>query len=113
MVTIIGTELKQNSKGETFTTLVLQDGLLMVQSETTGRFYATARKTSITSTFDEQTAKSLVGTKMNGRIEKIPCPPYDYLIKETNEILTLDYTWSYNPYPTTVEEHVLGDLTIA
>jgi len=57
MVTIIGTEQKQNSKGENFIALILQDGLTMVQSKSTGRFYATAQKTSITSTFDEQTAK--------------------------------------------------------
>ncbi len=113
MVTIIGTELKKNSKGETFSTLVLQDGLQMVQSKTTGRFYATARKVSITSTFDEQTAKSLIGTKMPGSIEKMPCTPYDYVIKETGEVVTLENTWIYNPTPASVEEHVLGDLTFA
>lgn len=109
MVTIIGTELKQNSKNETFVALVLQDGLTMVQSKTTGRFYATARKTSITSTFDEQTAKSLIGTKMPGKIEKMPCELYDYVVKETGEMLTLDHTWNYNPNPTSIEEHVMGD----
>jgi hypothetical protein len=113
MVTIIGIENKQNSKGENFIALVLQDGLQMVQSKTTGRFYATARKTSITSTFDEQTAKSLIGTKMPGKIEKLPCEPYDYVVKETGEMLLLEHTWSYNPSPASVEEHVLGDLTFA
>ncbi len=113
MVTIIGTEVKQNSKGELFTSLILQDGLAMVQSKSTGRFYATARKTSITSTFDEQTAKSLIGTKLTGRIEKLPCEPYDYVVKETGEMLLLEHTWSYNPSPASVEEHVLGDLTFA
>lgn len=109
MVTIIGIENKQNLKGENFIALILQDGLTMVQSKTTGRFYATAQKTSITSTFDEQTAKSLIGTKLTGKIEKMPCEPYDYVIKETGEMVTLTHTWSYNPNPISMEENVLAD----
>jgi hypothetical protein len=109
MVTIIGIENKQNLKGETFTALILQDGLTMVQSKSTGRFYATAQKTSITSTFDEQTAKTLIGTKLTGRIEKIPCEPYEYIVKETGEMIILNHTWSYNPNPISMEENVLAD----
>lgn len=109
MVTIIGIENKQNSKGETFIALIIQDGLQMVQSKTTGRFYATARKTSITSTFDEQTAKALIGSKLTGRIEKMPCVAYDYVVKETGEMITLEHTWSYNPNPISMEENVLAD----
>ena len=109
MVTIIGIENKLNSKGENFIALVLQDGLQMVQSKSTGRFYATARKTSITSTFDEQTAKALIGTKMTGRIEKMSCEPYEYVVKETGEMVTLEHTWSYNPNPISMEENVIAD----
>lgn len=109
MVTIIGTELKQNSKGETFVALVLQDGLTMVQSKSTGRFYATAKSTSITSTFDEESAKALIGTKLVGRIEKVSCEPYEYVVKDTGEILVLEHTWIFNPNPTSMEEHVMGN----
>ena len=109
MVTIIGIENKQNSKGETFTALILQDGLTMVQSKSTGRFYATAQKTSITSTFDEQTAKSLIGTKLTGKIEKVSCEPYEYIVKETGEMIILNHTWSYNPNPISMEEHLVAD----
>ena len=51
----------------------------MVQSLDTGKFYATARKASVTSTFNEETAKGLIGTKMPGVIKRVESDPYPNL----------------------------------
>jgi hypothetical protein len=60
MVKIIGFQTKQNKEGEDFITLQLQGDITMVQSKETGRFYATAKECSITSTFTEEQAAALV-----------------------------------------------------
>ena len=69
----------------------------MVQSMETGRFYATARKCSITSTFDEPTAKTLIGSKMPGIIKRVESVPYEYAIPETGELIKLAHTYEYAP----------------
>jgi hypothetical protein len=71
----------------------------MVQSMQTGKFYATAKRCFITSTFDEETAKALVGTKMPGSIERVECDPYDYTVPETGEVISLMHTYQYVPEP--------------
>lgn len=62
MVTITDYNKRQNTAGDTFFTLTLQSGIELVRSKSTGKLYATAKKTTISSTFDEQTCKSLLGT---------------------------------------------------
>jgi hypothetical protein len=97
MITIIDFAKRTNLAGENFYALILQGGICMVQSKESGKFYATAKKTSITSTFDELTCKGLVGTKIEGDVVKIPCDPYSFTIEETKEEITLDYRWEYRP----------------
>ncbi len=96
MITINNYREVVNEDGSTFFVLELQGGLEMVQSEETGNFYATAKKASITSTFDEATCKSLVGTKMQGSIVKVEVEPYIYLVKDTGEEITLTHRWVYS-----------------
>ena len=96
MVTIIGYALRE-SKGKSFVTLQLQGDLVMVQSMETGRFYATANSCSITSTFDEATAQSLIGKQIGGRIERVASDPYEYTVKETGEVITLAHRYEYFP----------------
>jgi hypothetical protein len=110
MVKVIGVETRKNSLGEDFTVLVLQGGLEMVQSKETGKFYATARKTTISSTFDEATARSFIGAQMPGIIERKPCEPYDYVTKD-GEVIELDFTYMYNPSPN-VAEVVVGEAAL-
>jgi hypothetical protein len=86
--------------------LILQGGLEMVLSEETGRYYCTAKQASITSTFDEATCKSLVGTKLPGKIARIQSDPYDYTVKETGEIITLTHRWAYNPNEAALDEMI-------
>ena len=109
MVTVIDYHVRENKLGESFTTLTLQGDLEMIKSQTTGKFYATARKTSIVSTFNEPACKSLIGTTLPGRIDRVPVDkPYDYEIPDTGEVIKLDYTYEYNPEPANVEETVFA-----
>ncbi len=95
MVRIIGYKERENEEGIPFFLLELQGGIEMVLSKTTNRYYATAKKAYISSTFDEQTCQALIGTEMQGKIIKEECEPYDYVIKETGEEITLYHRWVY------------------
>ena len=109
MVTVIDFNVRESKKGETFTTLTLQGDLEMIKSQNTGKYYATARKASIISTFNEEACKSLIGTQLTGRIDKVPVEePYDYKIPESGEVVQLDYTYEFNPEPSNVEETVFA-----
>ncbi len=106
MVTISGYAERESADGKKFYALILQGGIEMVLSEESGRYYATAKQASITSTFDEATCKALVGTKLPGKISRIQSDPYDYTVKETGEIITLTHRWAYNPNEAAVDEMV-------
>ena len=97
MVTITNIAVRKTKDGKEFTTLELTGGLEMVQSQETGKFYATVRKCSIPSTFDDRIAKTLIGTSIEGNIERFECTPYDYTNPETGEVMTLGYSWGYVP----------------
>jgi hypothetical protein len=97
MVTVVGYETRKNKENEPFMALILQGDLVMVQSSDSGRYYATAKKTSITSTFTEEEAKALIGRQIGGRIEKIECPEYEYTVEETGEVITLSHRWEFLP----------------
>lgn len=97
MVTVINAKLRQNEKGS-YVTLELQGDIEMVQSNTTGRFYATARRCHVYATFDLETAKSLKGQKMPGTIVKQATEPYDFTIKETGEVIKLAHSYAYVPH---------------
>ena len=56
------------SSGQTFVLLELSGGLELVQSQNTGKFYATSRKCRIPSTFNADVAKLMVGQQIDGLI---------------------------------------------
>ena len=95
MITITGYALRQSNEGKQFVTLQLQGDIEMVQSTQTGRFYATAKRCSIPSTFTEDVAKALAGTRMPGTIERVECEPYEYVVPETAEVITLKHRYEY------------------
>ena len=97
MVTVINFHVRQNKDGKDFVTLTLQGDVELVQSMETGKFYATARKCSITSTFDEQTAQRIIGTTMPGTIKRVESDPYDFTVSETGEVIKLAHTYQYQP----------------
>jgi hypothetical protein len=95
MVTIVNYKKRISEQGKEFYVLEVQSGIEMVKSRETGNFYATAKKASITSTFDELTCKALIGTQLEGKVEKQECEPYDYTIKETGEVVELYHRYVY------------------
>lgn len=89
---------KINSKtNEPFVLLELSGGLELVQSQNTGKFYATARKCRIPSTFNADVAKLMVGQQVDGDIVRVESDPYEYTNKTTGEIITLAHSYAYRP----------------
>ena len=103
-VYIVDYKERINSDGEPFFSLTLEGDLEMVQSQDTGRYYATARRASITSTFNEEACKRLIGRSMPGSIQKVESDPYEYTV-ESGEIITLSHRWEYKP-ETSMEDEV-------
>lgn len=95
MVTIINFKERQREDGTEFYVLELQGGIEMVKSKETGNFYATAKKAFIPSTFTKEVCSSLIGTQMSGGIVKEVCEPFNYVITETGEEITLNHRWVY------------------
>ncbi|HLF52563.1 hypothetical protein [Flavobacterium sp.] len=102
MVRIIGYKKRETELGKEFFVLELQGGIEMVKSAETGKFYITARKASISSTFDERTCEALIGTELPGKVEKIECEAYEYTIKDTGEVIILTSRFEY------IEEENVG-----
>jgi hypothetical protein len=96
MVRIIAAHLRKSGKGE-FMSLELQSGLELVQSQNTGRFYATVRKCFLGTTFDAATANSFIGESLPGTLVRVSCEPYTYTSPGTKEEITLSHTYSYQP----------------
>ena len=113
MVTILGFVKRQNKHGEEFNALILQGGIELVKSQETGRFYATAKKTSITSTFDDAMCQTLIGQQIPGSVHRVACEPYEFTVKETGEVLTLTHRWVYLRDGETIEEQVIAESKVS
>jgi len=115
MITVVDYAMrKSKTDGREFYVLVLQGGLSLVQSKQSENYYATVKKCSIPSTFDESTAKQMIGEKVTGSIQRKQCEPYTFIAKETGEIVSLDYRWVYVPEGATIEEAVFeGEPEVA
>jgi hypothetical protein len=97
MVTIVSYALREGKDGKHFVSLQLQGDVELIQSSQTGRFYATARRCFVSSTFNEEAAKALIGTKLPGSIQRTESDPYEYAVPETGEIISLAHSWQYVP----------------
>lgn len=97
MVEVVGYSLRNPKDSKPYVALEIEGDIEMVQSQNTGRFYATVRRCTISSTFDEMTAERMVGKQMPGSIERVPCEPYDFTVQETGEVVKLTYRWGYQP----------------
>ena len=95
MVKIVDFVKRTNKEGEEFNALILQSGIELVKSHETGRWYATAKKTSITSTFSDAMCQSLIGQEIPGTVQRIETEPYEFTVKDTGEVLTLTHRWVY------------------
>lgn len=105
-VRIIEYKIRLNGEGKPFLALILQGGIEIVKSAN-GNVYATAKKASLATTFDEATCKSLIGTEMPGQIVREECEPYSYTVEDTGEVLMLSHRYVY----TEQEEPVKQDFT--
>ncbi|NDK57692.1 hypothetical protein [Pontibacter fetidus] len=106
MVTVTDFVKRTSADGNEFNALLLQGEIEMILSKQSGRYYATARTCSITSTFNDLVCQSLIGKQLPGCIEKMECEPYDYRIPNSDEIIKLDYVYYYNPSNKTMEQEV-------
>ena len=106
MVTVVNYASRKASDGREFYVLILQGGLSLVQSRQSENYYATVKQCSISSTFDEATAKAFVGERVPGFVQKKQCDPYEWINKTTGEIIRLDYRRAYVPEGSTLEEAI-------
>ena len=97
MVQVTGYNEVAKKDGSTFISLELMGGLELVQSQNSGNFYATARKCRIPSTFDANIAKMMVGQSVEGEIVRVAVDPYEYVNKQSGEIMTLQHSYAYRP----------------
>jgi hypothetical protein len=95
MVRISNYIKRTTEEGRDFFVLELQGGAEIVKSQETGKNYMTARKASMSCTFDELTCQSLIGTELPGSVKKVECEAYEYTIKETGEVITLSHRFEY------------------
>ena len=113
MVRIINYK-KRVAENKEFFVLEVSGGIEMVLSKTTGMYYATSKKATITSTFDEEICKSLIGSEFPGSIVKEECEPYEYTIQDTGEIITLSHRYVYKAEEvvTSKENSVAGNFAM-
>jgi hypothetical protein len=113
MVTIVDFVKRTNKEGKEFNALILQSGIELVKSRETNRWYATSKRASITSTFDDAMCQSLIGTQIPGSVQRVATEPYDFTLKNTGEVLTLTHRWIYLKEGETIEETVIADSKVA
>ncbi len=98
MVTVTNYVERQRKDGSsTFISLELTGGVELIQSSTTGKFYATVRKCNIPSTFSEDVAKTILGSQLKGNIVRVPVEPYEFVNKQTGEVMMLQHSYAYQP----------------
>jgi hypothetical protein len=114
MTSVVNYAVRKAKDGREFIALILQGGLSLVQSQKTGNFYATVKQCSIPSTFDEATAKMMIGERVPGSVQKKSCEPYDFVNKETGEVIPMNYRWVYVPEGASIEEAIFeGEPEVA
>ncbi|WP_282136023.1 hypothetical protein [Seonamhaeicola maritimus] len=114
MVRIVNYKERLSEDGDAFLVLELQGGIEFVKSQSSNNFYATARKATVTSTFDEATCKALIGAELPGNIIKQECEPYEYVIEDTGEVIELSHRYQYIPEdaPVETQEEEMSNSTI-
>lgn len=101
MVTITNYFLRGEKIAKPFIALELTGDVELIQSMITAKFYATAKRTTIPSTFTEDIAKTLIGKQLPGRIDRVEVEAYEYTNQTTGEVVTLNHTYVYVPEETT------------
>ena len=97
MVKIVSYKERTKEDGSTFHVLEVQGSLEIVQSQSTGSYYATTKKAYIPTTFDQVMCQSFVGKEIEATIVKEECENSLYVVKETGEELILNHRWVFTP----------------
>jgi len=95
MVTIVDYKTYQKEDGTDFQVLIVQGGIEAVKSKASKKTYLTARKANLPCTFNAITCETLLGTQMPGSVHRIEVEPYQYLIPESGEMITLSHHYEY------------------
>ena len=103
MVKVIGYKERVSNEGKPFLSLMLQGGVELIQSQS-GNLYATVRRASLASTFDQETCEGLIGTELPGTIEKQECEEYEHIVEKTGEVIILHHRYVYVPEEEKVHE---------
>ena len=78
MVKVIDYQKKENPKTkEIYSTLVLQADPEVLISKSSGKAYITAKRASVPCALDETSAKALIGSELEGSIERVACTPFE------------------------------------
>ncbi len=110
MLSVTNYKVSQSKDGSKFISLTVEGGIEMVQSLSTGAFYAKSKKCFIPFTGNEEAAKAMIGCNIPGTIERVECLPYEYRLN-TNEVITLYHTYQYQPEnaKATSQDEYVGD----
>ena len=106
MVTVSDYRVVDSENG-CYVRLILTGDIAMVQSSETGNFYATARRCTISATYDEDTAEMMIGKELPGNIIKQECDPYTFTT-DSGEEIELSHRWTYTEKSD--EELAIDDL---
>lgn len=112
MVTVKEVKKAENAMGEEFYGLIVQSGAIAVKSKETGRVYFTAKTAFVSTTFDQETANSMIGQEFEGTIKKVQTDPYEYTIEETGEVIELSHRWEYVDPALEIEEQVVREALV-
>ena len=114
MVLITGYQKKQVGEKDFFLLELQGEDIEIIISQTTGMPYATTRKTLLSTTFNEAMCANLVGKQLPGTINKVEVEPYQFVVKETGEEMTLNYKYVYTTSEKqTAEEAVFEHQQVA
>lgn len=97
MVKVIAVKKTKNTEGKQFVSLKIQGGIEAIQSNQSGKMYLTVRTCYVSTTFDEATAQSLIGSELPGTVMRIESEPYEHTIKGTGEVIKLSHRYEYMP----------------
>lgn len=111
MVTISNFYEVQRKDGSTFISLELTGQAELIQSATTGKWYATVRKCRIPSTFDASIAQTMIGQRLPGEVVKVLCEPYDFTNPRTGEVMQLQHSYAYSADPAK-QEGLIGHTRV-
>lgn len=113
MLTVTNYVNRTTQEGKTYCALELTgDEPEMVLSKATGRYYITARKCFMSTTFNEAICKNFIGKQFPGSIVKVECDPYEFTVPETGEVITRQHRYDYSPVESgTTEQAVFGRQT--